>query len=200
MIGESKQTKEKTAAKKKGNAKERNKQTNKQTNKKQPSSLPSLRERSETQGALDRRVHWESQETPVAQSHLSASDRITGYHTGVLTVGGVVENRFCTRGQNPRLDYWGGNIQLDRLNFPPKPCSNSIITPQPGRLKSVARASGPAAGALSSLSLPSPSTKYGNGKFGIGLRVIIRSRERCSGSCIVGTKQLASYRCYLIWW
>ena len=39
----------------------------------------SLRERSETPGALDRRVHWESQETPVAQSHLSASVRITGY-------------------------------------------------------------------------------------------------------------------------
>ena len=42
-------------------------------------ALPSLRERSETPGALDRRVHWESQETPVAQSHLSASVRITGY-------------------------------------------------------------------------------------------------------------------------
>jgi len=41
-----------------------------------PSSLPSLRERS---GALDRRVHWETQETPVAQSHLSASVCITAY-------------------------------------------------------------------------------------------------------------------------
>ena len=45
-----------------------------------PSSLPSLRERSEV---LDRRVHWETQETPVAQSHLSASVCITGYrHSG----------------------------------------------------------------------------------------------------------------------
>ena len=45
-----------------------------------PSSLPSLRERSEV---LDRRIHWETQETPVAQSHLSASVCITGYrHSG----------------------------------------------------------------------------------------------------------------------
>ena len=42
-------------------------------------SFPSLRERSETPGALDRHVHWESEETPVAQSHLSALVRITGY-------------------------------------------------------------------------------------------------------------------------
>ena len=32
--------------------------------------------------------------------------------TGVLAVGRVVENRFCTRGPNLRLDYWGGNIQI----------------------------------------------------------------------------------------
>jgi len=46
---------------------------------KQPSSLPSLHEWSETPAALDRHVHWESQETPVAQSHLSASVHITGH-------------------------------------------------------------------------------------------------------------------------
>ena len=54
-----------------------------QQQKKTTYSLPSLRERSETPGALDRHVHWESQETPVAQSHLSASVRITGFwHSG----------------------------------------------------------------------------------------------------------------------
>ena len=50
-------------------------------------------------------------------------------------LGGVVENRFCTWGPNPRLDYWGGNIKIpvskpmSHLNFPPKLCSNSIFKP-----------------------------------------------------------------------
>ena len=39
----------------------------KEKGKKKTSGLPSLRERSETPGALDRR-DWESQETPVAQN------------------------------------------------------------------------------------------------------------------------------------
>ena len=57
-------------------------ETEKKGKKVQPSSLPSLCERSETPGALDRCVHWESQETPVSQSHLSALPI-----TGVLAVG-----------------------------------------------------------------------------------------------------------------
>ena len=50
----------------------------KRERKEQPNSLPSLRERSEPQGVLDRRVHWESQEIPVGQSHLSTFVCITG--------------------------------------------------------------------------------------------------------------------------
>jgi len=65
-----------------------------------PSSLPSLRERS---GALDRRVHWETQETPVAQSHLSASVCITAYRRSGCRR--VVKNRFCPQAPNPRLNY-----------------------------------------------------------------------------------------------
>ena len=32
--------------------------------------------------------------------------------TGVLTVGGVVKNRYCTRGPNPRLDYWEATFRF----------------------------------------------------------------------------------------
>jgi len=51
--------------KKKGNRTSPDRERKKEKNKK-PSRLPSICERSETPGALDRRVHWESQETPVA--------------------------------------------------------------------------------------------------------------------------------------
>ena len=96
----------------------RKKQTNKQTNKnkttttttktrekyergkketKKPSILPSLGERSETPGgALNRCVHWESQETPIAQSHLSASIHIAGnWRSG------------CRRGHRESILYVG---------------------------------------------------------------------------------------------
>ena len=56
----------------------------KKKEKTQPNSLPFLCKSSVTPkhaapGALNRHVHWESQETPVALSHLSASVHTTGY-------------------------------------------------------------------------------------------------------------------------
>ena len=49
-------------------------------------------------------AHWESQEAnplPSIVFRLRSALPVTG----VLAVGGVVENRFCTRGPYPRLDY-----------------------------------------------------------------------------------------------
>jgi len=66
----------------------------------------------------------------------------------VLSVGRGRRESILYAGPNPRLDYWGGNIQIpvckrmSHLNFPPKPRSNSIFKPQPSRLKPVARACG----------------------------------------------------------
>ena len=64
---------------------------------KKPSILPSLGERSETPGgALNRCVHWESQETPIAQSHLSASLHIAGN-----------QRSGCRRGHRESILYVG---------------------------------------------------------------------------------------------
>ena len=74
--------------------KKKKKEKIKKKEKKTTYSLPSLRERSETPGALDRH-NWESQETPVAQNRLQPTLLVTG----ILAVGWVVENQFCTGGR-----------------------------------------------------------------------------------------------------
>ena len=58
------------------------------------------------------RHDWVSQETPVSQKPSIQASSASPV-TGVLAVGGIVENRFCTWGPNPQLDYWGGNIQVN---------------------------------------------------------------------------------------
>ena len=70
--------------------------------KKKAYSLPSLHERSETPGALDRR-NWESQEANLLpRTSLSASVRITGYRRSLRI------DMCYTEQPKPRLDYWGG--------------------------------------------------------------------------------------------
>ena len=110
-------------------------------------SLPSLCERSETPGVLDRH-DWESQEVnPLPRTVLSTSVRITGYrHSGCRW--GCQESICVRSGPNPDLITGEASVQnpsLQRtchLNFPPKLCSNSIFKPQPSLLKRVPRASG----------------------------------------------------------
>jgi len=57
----------------------------------------------------------------------------------------VFEIRVCTRGPNPRRDYWGGIIQIpvckrmSHLNFPPKLGANSIFKPRPAGWNRCAR-------------------------------------------------------------
>jgi len=79
--------------KRKRKEKEKKRKEKKRKKKKKPNSLPSLHERSETPGALDR---CESQETPVAQFHLSALVRITGHWCSA-----------CRRGRQESTLYTG---------------------------------------------------------------------------------------------
>ena len=107
---------------KKKKRRRRNKQTNKQ---KTTYSLPSLRERSETPGALDRRAL-----------------RITGDTRCPATVFGFGPH-YCRPGSSRIDSVRGGRTRdsiiiqipvckrMSHLNFPPKPCSNSIFIPVP---------------------------------------------------------------------
>ena len=107
-------------------------------------SLPSLRERSETPEALDGR-DWESREAnPLPRTVLSASVRITGYRRSD-----------CRRGRQESISSVYGAAQTPtrllgrqmfrtpvckrtrHLDFPPKPCSNLILKPQPAEVSGV---------------------------------------------------------------
>ena len=110
------------------------KKMKKKKKKKNNLSLPSLRERSETPGALDRR-DWESQEAnPLPRTVLSALVHITSYWRSDCRQGRQ-ESIMCTERPKPRLDYWGGKCSepqsasehVRHLNFPSKLCSYSIF-------------------------------------------------------------------------
>ena len=124
---------EKKKDKKKGKKRKKNKRKKK---KKQPSSLPSLRERSETPGALDRRALGITGGEPVAQLP-SFQLRSALPVTGVLAVGGVVENRYVYGAAQTPTRLLGRQMfrtpvckRTRHLDFPPKLCSNSILKPQ----------------------------------------------------------------------
>jgi len=81
----------------------------KRKKKKGLTAVPSLRERS---ASCPRSAGWActlgiTGGEPVAQSHLSASVRITGYRAFWLQAQ-EVENRMCTEWPRLVLDYWGG--------------------------------------------------------------------------------------------
>ena len=126
--------KQKKKQPKKKRKKKKKRKTEKRRLKKAPSSLPSLRERSETPGALDRRALGITGDTrcPATVFRLRSALPVTG----VLTVGGVVKNRYvygAGAAQTPTR-LLGGNVQnpsavckrTRHLDFPPKPRSNSI--------------------------------------------------------------------------
>jgi len=87
-------------------------------------SLPSLRERSETPGALDRRALGITGGEPVAQNRpFSFGPPVTG----VLAVGGVVENRYVYGAAQTPTRLFGRQMfrtpvckRTRRLDFPPK--------------------------------------------------------------------------------
>ena len=102
--------------------------------KKKAYSLPSLHERSETPGALDRH-DWESQEAnPLPRTILSASVCITGYqHSGCRW--GCRESNVYGAAQTPS-QLLGRQMfrtpvckRTRHLDFPPKLGSNSIFKP-----------------------------------------------------------------------
>jgi len=97
----------------------------KQERKEQPNSLPSLRERSESPGALDRRVHWESQEIHVAQSHLSNFVRITGYRRSGCRLGRQESILYAGAKPTTRLlgrQHSDPSLQTNELSQLPKNC------------------------------------------------------------------------------
>ena len=91
----------KKVKKKKKNKGEKRKKKKGKDKKKGEKSLAASHPSVETPGALDRRAHWESQETPAAQSHLSALVHITGYrHSG------------CRPGSSRIDSVRGGHVSL----------------------------------------------------------------------------------------
>ena len=120
---EEKKKKKKRKKKKTKERKEKERKTKEEEEKKTTYSLPSLRERSETPGALDRRALGITGGEPVAQPP-SFRLRSALPVTGVPTVGGVVKNRsICVRGgPNPDSIIGEANVQNPSLqpNTPPR--------------------------------------------------------------------------------
>ena len=133
LVRETRKKKKKTEERKKRkHQKQTNKQTTKKTKQKQKQktkrkkkmkttySLPSLRERSETPGALGRR-DWESQEAnPLPRTVLSASVRITSYQRSGCRRGRQ-ETIYVRSGLTPNSIIGEANFQNPSLqpNRPP---------------------------------------------------------------------------------
>ena len=78
--------------------------------------------KAETPGALDRCVHWESQEANLLpRTVLSASVRITSYQRSGSRPGSSRIN-MCMERPKPRLNYWGGKCSEPQsaTNTPPQ--------------------------------------------------------------------------------
>ena len=140
--------KEKKKDKKKRQEKRKKEKKKRKKKKKQPSSLPSLRERSETPGALDRPALGITGGEPVAQLPyfgFGPHYRLPAF----CLLGGDVKNRYVYGAAQTPTRLLGRQMfrtpvckRTRHLDFPPKLGSNSIFKPQPSRLKRVARASG----------------------------------------------------------
>jgi len=105
---------------------------------KTPSSLPSLRERSETPGALDKHTLGITGGDPVAQHRLSPSVRITGYRRSGCRR--ARQESVCVRsGPTPDSIIGEVNVQNPRLQANKQPRLPAQYL-NPSRLEPVARA------------------------------------------------------------